>query len=217
VKSVTSINARILELLELIASLEARGKPVRPDDLTSELRHLGITGRELIETALNNGLIERTGETLVLSDKGRMEVQRHREHYIHDKYAHRSGLIGRATRFLEGSVQDWRDHWRRKHGFDEAQLRSLQAGLRDLEGRIEETSSLADLHPGESGIVVFALGGHGLVRRVAEMGLTPGSIVKVVRSAPFRGPIEISVRGVSLALGRGVASKIFVRRCKEGA
>jgi Fe2+ transport system protein FeoA len=37
----------------------------------------------------------------------------------------------------------------------------------------------------------------------------------IVRSAPFHGPIEVSVRGVSLALGRGVASKVFVKQLKD--
>jgi len=72
------------------------------------------------------------------------------------------------------------------------------------------------LNQGEKGVMAFALGGHGLVRRLAEMGLTPGTEVTLVRSAPLRGPIEISVRGVFLALGHGVASKIFVKRPKGG-
>ena len=51
----------------------------------------------------------------------------------------------------------------------------------------------------------------GFVRRLAEMGLTPNTEVKVVRRGLFRGPIEVEVRGVSLALGYGLASKILVR------
>jgi Fe2+ transport system protein FeoA len=43
------------------------------------------------------------------------------------------------------------------------------------------------------------------------MGLTPGTKVTVIRSAPFHGPIELIVRGSRLALGRGMAERIVVR------
>ena len=81
-----------------------------------------------------------------------------------------------------------------------------------LNGRIEETMPLINLKPGEKGTVAFAFGGRGLVRRLTEMGLTPGTEVKILRSAPFHGPLEIEVRGSSLALGYGVASKVFVKK-----
>jgi Fe2+ transport system protein FeoA len=43
------------------------------------------------------------------------------------------------------------------------------------------------------------------------MGLTPGTRVTVVKSAPFHGPIELQVRGSRLAIGRGMAKRILVR------
>jgi len=46
------------------------------------------------------------------------------------------------------------------------------------------------------------------------MGLTPGVEVKLLRKGPFHGPLQIEVRGVALALGYGVASKVFVRPLK---
>jgi len=47
-------------------------------------------------------------------------------------------------------------------------------------------------------------------KRLADMGLTPGTKVTVVKSAPFNGPLEVSVRGSRLAIGRGMASRILV-------
>jgi Fe2+ transport system protein FeoA len=49
------------------------------------------------------------------------------------------------------------------------------------------------------------------------MGLTPGIEVKVLRKCPFNGPVELEVRGVAIALGHGVASKVFVRQLKAEA
>jgi len=47
-----------------------------------------------------------------------------------------------------------------------------------------------------------------------DLGLTPGTIVTVVKSAPFHGPVEVRVRGSRLALGRGMAERIFVETSK---
>jgi len=47
-------------------------------------------------------------------------------------------------------------------------------------------------------------------KRLSDMGLTPGTKVTVVKSAPFNGPLEVSVRGSRLAIGRGMASRILV-------
>lgn len=77
-----------------------------------------------------------------------------------------------------------------------------------------ETISLTELSEGEKSIIAHARGGCGLCRRLAEMGLTPGVEVTLLRKCPFRGPLEIEVRGVELALGYGVASKVFVKPLK---
>jgi DtxR family Mn-dependent transcriptional regulator len=47
-------------------------------------------------------------------------------------------------------------------------------------------------------------------RRLAQMGLVPGAKIFKRKEAPFRGPLEIFVKGSSLVIGRGLASKIFV-------
>lgn len=81
----------------------------------------------------------------------------------------------------------------------------------------EGVTPLTDLHEGDKGVIIKALGGFGLVRRLAEMGLTPGAEVTLLRKGSFGGPVEIQVRGVALALGRGVASKILVKPVKAEA
>ncbi len=50
--------------------------------------------------------------------------------------------------------------------------------------------------------------GWGLQRRLADMGLTPGTRIKLVSSRS--GPVVVEVRGSRLALGTGVAHKIMV-------
>jgi len=48
------------------------------------------------------------------------------------------------------------------------------------------------------------------LKRLTDLGLTPGTKVTVIQAAPFNGPLEITVRGSRLAIGRGMANKIFV-------
>jgi Fe2+ transport system protein FeoA len=52
--------------------------------------------------------------------------------------------------------------------------------------------------------------GFGQKRRLANLGLVPGVKIHKRKEAPFRGPLEIVVKGSSLVIGRGLASKIFV-------
>ncbi len=58
-------------------------------------------------------------------------------------------------------------------------------------------------------IVSFS-GGYNFVRRLQEMGLVPGQIATVMRNSRI-GPVEVSVMGSHLAIGRGIASKILVK------
>jgi len=68
---------------------------------------------------------------------------------------------------------------------------------------------LAILPQGSSGRVVRIIGGRGIIRRLVEIGFTPGENVKILHS-DFSGPILVSVKGSRVALGRGIAMKIIV-------
>ena len=70
---------------------------------------------------------------------------------------------------------------------------------------------LTCLPEGAKATVTHTSGGLGVVRRLSEMGLTPGCEVKLLRKCSFRGPIEVEVRGVALALGYALASEIYVQ------
>ena len=63
--------------------------------------------------------------------------------------------------------------------------------------------------------VVNIRGGRGLTRRLADMGLTPGTVLRVINSQ-MPGPVVIDLRGSRLVLGFGVAQKILVERKGNG-
>ncbi len=74
------------------------------------------------------------------------------------------------------------------------------------------TKCLTECESGEEVIVVSVNAGYRAKTRLANLGIVPGVKVKKMKNAPFRGPIEIKVKGSSLVLGRGLASRIVVSR-----
>jgi len=70
---------------------------------------------------------------------------------------------------------------------------------------------LVALEPGETARVYAVRGGHGAARRLAELGLTPGQPVRIL-SIGRGGPVLVEIRGTRIALGRGMAAKVLVRR-----
>jgi DtxR family transcriptional regulator, Mn-dependent transcriptional regulator len=83
-------------------------------------------------------------------------------------------------------------------------------GLEEVGKRNENLVALSELKEGQSGKIFFIRGGHNVLQRLLDMGLTPGTKITLIKAAPFEGPIEILVRSSKLALGRGIASKVFV-------
>lgn len=69
---------------------------------------------------------------------------------------------------------------------------------------------LSECPVGEKLKVLRVNAGYHAKRRLACLGIIPGVIIVKKKAAPFRGPIEIMVKGTSLVLGRGLASKIIV-------
>ncbi len=48
--------------------------------------------------------------------------------------------------------------------------------------------------------------------RLAQLGFLPGNKIRIIRSAPFHGPLLIDVEGREIVLGRGIAHHILVER-----
>ena len=70
--------------------------------------------------------------------------------------------------------------------------------------------TLSELHTGETATVLALDGGHGFVGRMAALGFTPGSSVRMVRN-PGVGPVIVAVMDTQIALGRGEAHRVCVR------
>ncbi len=81
--------------------------------------------------------------------------------------------------------------------------------------RMNEELPLSKLKKGQKAIVV-RVGGKGAVkRRMMDMGMVPGSEIRVVRIAPFGDPIEFNVKGYNLSLRKSEAKDIIVEMVEE--
>lgn len=78
--------------------------------------------------------------------------------------------------------------------------------------REKDLIAITSLTQGEKAKIAFIRGGGGVMQRLCDLGLTNGTEVSLLRSAPMQGPLEICVRGCKLVIGRGIAEKIFVQK-----
>ncbi len=71
-------------------------------------------------------------------------------------------------------------------------------------------TTLDTLKPGDQATVADVTGDPATLERLMEMGLTPGTRIKVLKYAPMGDPIEIVMRGYHLSLRRAEATGVVV-------
>jgi len=93
--------------------------------------------------------------------------------------------------------------------------RSSGSSIEEVGKRNENLISVIELKEHQKAKVCFIRGDHKVLRRLLDMGITTGATISLMRLAPLNGPVEIAIRGSKLALGREIASNIFVE-CFRG-
>jgi ferrous iron transport protein A len=73
-----------------------------------------------------------------------------------------------------------------------------------------EPRKLSNVPIGSAARVTAVNGANRIARRLMEMGVVPGVSLQVLKTAPFGDPIEVRVRGYSLAMRRTEADAIEV-------
>ena len=73
-------------------------------------------------------------------------------------------------------------------------------------------TSLAEVPLGRAVEVLAVDGARAFRRRLLEMGLVPGTSVKIVTVAPLGDPLRIEVRGGQWSIRRAEAAQIQVKR-----
>jgi ferrous iron transport protein A len=72
--------------------------------------------------------------------------------------------------------------------------------------------TLLDMRAGETAVISAVTGGKGLKARMAGLGIREGRRFRLIRTAPFRGPllVEDISTGARIMIGRGMAACVEV-------
>jgi len=209
------------EYLEAIVKLEQKHGVARTYDIAESLHVTPGTVTSAVEQLERHGLVVHVPyKGVKLTEEGRREgvsvVRRHRL----------------AERLLTDILNiSWsRSHeiaCKFEHVIDDEVARAIERKLNEPAtcphgnpipsptGRIEQDESvpLTALAARQKAVIVkITEERESLLRHLSSLGLLPGVEIEVQERAPMKGPILVCVSGASYALGRDVASCIFVRQ-----
>jgi Fur family ferric uptake transcriptional regulator len=135
-----------------------------------------------------------------------LHIGEHHDHMICVK-------CGRIEEFLDERIESRQLERARLAGFQPLFHRLQMFGIcSKCMSRRDPVLPLCEMAPGERGEVESLAGGRGLRRRLGELGLVPGTAVEVLGS---RGPVLVLVRGSRVAIGRGMARKVMIKRAGQ--
>lgn len=78
-------------------------------------------------------------------------------------------------------------------------------------------STAAQLELGSSAVIDEVDGADATALRLLEMGLVPGTSIKLIKRAPLGDPLQLQVRGFHLSLRRAEAQRVRVSSEEQGA
>jgi len=76
---------------------------------------------------------------------------------------------------------------------------------------MKSLKSLTELRRGEEGSVVFIQKGMIFRRRLNAIGITPGIKLRKISEAFLKGPVTVQVSNRRMAIGFGMAARIFLQ------
>ena len=226
------------EYLEAIYGFNEKGKLAKNQDLSEKLKVSPPSVTQMVKRLADEGLVEyKPYKGAVLTGKGMALAQKVvRKHRLLERFLH--DTLGISSEKIHSEA------CKMEHGMSDETTAALCAVLEnpatcpdndpippcnlnvescdqcsEARANIEHaplTTQLSSLKPGEKARVAFIRGGRNMTQRIIDMGLTPGTVIKMLHAAPFRGPVEVEVRSTSLALGRRLAGQVFVYVEDEG-
>ena len=186
----------------------AKAMEVSPSSATSMLKKLDSLG--LVEHAPYHGVS--------LTDEGArvaLEVVRH--HRLLEQYLSESldvpldAVHAEADRLEHALSEELEALIDRQLGFPTHDPHGDPIPNAELEMAPGELRSLSELEEGERATVRRVPDGDAeLLRYLTELSLVPGRVVRLLRAAPFEGPVTIDVGAAEHAISRELAGQIGV-------
>ncbi len=220
-KNKKSISKESEEYLEAIYKLEQRDGSAKTMQLANQLKVMPGSITNTIENLEKRRLVTHEPyKGVKLTEKGRkLALKIIRRHRLAER------LLTDILHLDWSKVHD--EACKLEHNLSETIVKPLEKALGNPQtcphgnpiptelGEMKEAKSelLTSLHPGESGIIIkITEEKRDLLQYLATLGLVPGTSVKVEEKAPFNGPIIVRAMGASYALGKNVASVIWVKK-----
>jgi len=216
------VSSTIEEYLEAIYRLQGRDGSAKTTELAKQLKvALGTITNTIESMEKQNLVVHEPYKGVKLTEKGRkIALDVVRRHRLSER------LLTDVLRLEWSRAHD--AACKLEHVFADKELsRPLEEALGhpktcphgnpipSASGRLTEEKSelLTNLSQGEGGIIVKITDERqDMLQYLATLGLVPGASVSVEERAPFNGPIIVKVMGASYALGKNVASVIWVKR-----
>lgn len=76
--------------------------------------------------------------------------------------------------------------------------------------------TIAELSPGQSGVIASYRGAGAEERHLLDMGLTPGARVRLIGTALLGDPLILLVRGSRVSIRRKLANQILLSGGEDG-
>lgn len=224
----TPLTGPVEDYLKAIYDLERVGEPATTNDIALQLRVSAASVSGMMRRLADQGLITHEPYRGVrLTTDGRQAALRTlRRHRILECYL--TEVLG----FPWDRVHDEAEQL--EHAASEELIELMAAALGDprhdphgapiptRDGRVEESTlrSLAEMGQGDR-VRVRRMQDEdaGRLRYLAELGIRPGALVRVLDKAPFDGPITLWVDaaggGAQRAIGVALAHQVFVEQVSE--
>jgi DtxR family Mn-dependent transcriptional regulator len=220
--SVKEVSSTIEEYLEAIYRLEEKKGSAKTGDLAKELNvALGTITNTIESMEKQNLLTHKHYKGVNLTKKGRKialdVVRRHRlsERLLTDVLRIDWSKAHDAACKLEHAIADKDIIKPLEKALGKPKTCPHGNPIPSESGKVIEEKSelLANLGPGKEGIILKVTDERpDMLQYLATLGLVPGANVQIEEKAPFNGPIIVRVMGASYALGRNVASVIWVKK-----
>jgi len=220
--SIEEVSSTIEEYLEAIYRLQERDGSAKTTELAKQLKvALGTITNTIESMEKQNLVIHEPYKGVKLTDKGRrIALDVVRRHRLSER------LLTDVLRLEWSKAHD--AACKLEHAFADKELsKPLEKALGNpktcphgnpipsASGKLAEERSelLTNLSQGEGGVIVKITDERqDMLQYLATLGLVPGASVSIEEKAPFNGPIIVKVMGASYALGKNVASVIWVKR-----
>jgi len=216
------VSSTIEEYLEAIYRLQERDGAAKTTELAKELKLALGTITNTIESMEKQALVEhRPYKGVKLTPKGRKialdVVRRHRlsERLLVDILRMEWSKAHDAACKLEHAFADKELSTPLEEALGHPKTCPHGNPIPSESGKLVEERSevLLSLETGDKGTIIKVTDERSdILQYLGKLGLVPGAVVEIEEKAPFDGPIMVRVGNANYALGRNVASAIWVKK-----